>query len=118
MQFRWFIALFYDCGDDVMGLMYGWWLVFDLPALNTRPPVDSLLSILDRLAIAPTLWEKGVEGVVDPPGLSKWLVAIIASPLKWIGNDEVKEVIWEAASTRLAERCGRTGIYRSLSLFK
>jgi len=106
----------HDCGDDVTGLMCGWPLVFDLPALNTRPLVESLLSILNGLAIAPTSWEKGVEGVVDPPGLSKWLVTIIACPLEWIGNDEVKEAVWEAASTRLAERCGRTGTYRSLSL--
>ncbi|PUU83091.1 putative methyltransferase-domain-containing protein [Tuber borchii] len=101
---------FHDYGDDVMGLMCGWPLVFDLPALNTRPPVESLLYILNGLAIAPTSWEKGVEGVVDPPGLSKWLVTIIASPLEWIRNDEVKEVVWEAASTRLAERCGRTAM--------
>lgn len=100
-----------------MGLMCGWPLVFDLPALNTKPPVENLLSILNGLAVAPTSWEKGVEGVVDPPGLSKWLVTIIASPLEWIGNDEVKDVVWETASTRLAERCGRTGTYRSLSYY-
>ncbi|KAG0636789.1 putative methyltransferase-domain-containing protein [Tuber brumale] len=84
--------------------------VLDLPALYTRPPVDVLLSTLDGLALAPTSWEKGGEGAVDPLGLSKWLTSIIASPLKWIGNDEVKERVWETASTRLAERCGRTAM--------
>ncbi|PWW76438.1 hypothetical protein C7212DRAFT_357374 [Tuber magnatum] len=101
-------------GADVCGR----WLVLDLPALYTRPPVDALLSTLNRLVLGPTSWEEGGEGVSDPPGLTKWLTSIIASPLKWIGNDEVKETVWETASTRLAERCGRTAMPSQTRTFR
>ncbi|RPB04425.1 hypothetical protein L873DRAFT_1666840 [Choiromyces venosus 120613-1] len=109
-------------GDWVIDCVSGW-LVLDLPALYARPPVEELLSVLNRLVLAPISWEveKGKdEGVAvgDPPGLSKWLTGIIASPLKWIENDEVKEVVWEAASTRLAERCGRTAMPSQTRTFR
>jgi hypothetical protein len=30
--------------------------------------------------------------------------------LAWLGDDDEREVIWEEASKRMSERCGRTGM--------
>ncbi len=49
----------------------------------------------------------------------RYLTSIISSPLSWIKDEEVKETIIDLASSRLAERCGRTAepdIYRDIEL--
>ncbi|KAL9596879.1 MAG: hypothetical protein Q9219_005505 [cf. Caloplaca sp. 3 TL-2023] len=88
--------------------------VFDLPQLYTRPPAADLLSTLDRLRVEPVAWDHGdyqsTNSKIDEEGVPKYLTSIVASSLSWIKDDSVKEQIWEAASTRLSERSGRSGI--------
>ncbi|KAL9007565.1 MAG: hypothetical protein Q9173_007196 [Seirophora scorigena] len=87
--------------------------VLDLPQLYTRPPAVALLSKLNHLQLEPAAWDDGDRspaGTFDEARLPAYLTSIIASPLAWIADDSVKEQIWEAASTRLSERSGRSAI--------
>ncbi|KAL8778726.1 MAG: hypothetical protein Q9213_007279 [Squamulea squamosa] len=82
----------------------------DLPQLYTRPSSTSLLCTLEQLKIEPAAW--GAIGEISQPdeaGLPRYLTGIVASPLAWIEDENVKEQIWEAASARLSERSGRSG---------
>ncbi|KAI9769888.1 MAG: hypothetical protein M1835_006646 [Candelina submexicana] len=90
--------------------------VFDLPQLYTRPSSATLLHALALVAITPPSWDNGASSnpnrssQVDEEGLARYLTTIISSPLQWIGDDNVKEKIWERASVRLSERSGRTAM--------
>ncbi|GAB7364656.1 hypothetical protein MBLNU230_g5458t1 [Neophaeotheca triangularis] len=110
--------------------------VLDLPQLYQKPPARSLLTTLFDLSSAPPSWEASPRegtphtrsGAATPlrpkrkiksEGVPNYLTKIIASPLAWIEDDEVKEQIWESASQRLSERSGRSGmgaISRSFSI--
>ncbi|KAK6344899.1 hypothetical protein TWF718_006850 [Orbilia javanica] len=96
----------------------------DFPHLSTRPSLSILLAILDLLAISPPSWDDFTNGGGDETStatLSKkkvqiignpspWLTSLISSSLKWLPTDESREVVWETASIRLSERCGRTAM--------
>ncbi|KAI4116928.1 MAG: hypothetical protein LQ338_007635 [Usnochroma carphineum] len=93
--------------------------VLDLPQLYTRPPAAELLSTLNRLQVRPSTWdntEAAVGNVIDEEGLPKYLTGIIASPLAWIVDDNVKEQIWEAASSRLSERVAIPSVSRTFAI--
>ena len=47
---------------------------------------------------------------IKSEGVPAYLTKIVSSPLAWIEDDVDKERIWEAASQRLSERSGRTGM--------
>ena len=93
--------------------------VLDLPQLYTRPRASDLLSTLDQLSIKPASWDtinrqhlvKGEEKQIqiNEDGVPKYLTGIISSSLLWIGDESVREEIWEVTSARLAERSGRSG---------
>ena len=87
--------------------------VLDLPQIYQRPSSESLLSVLDDLALAPPSWDANpsisTKRPISEEGVPAYLTKIISSPLLWIEDDDVKEKIWEAASQRLSERSGRTG---------
>lgn len=86
-------------------------IVLDLPALYTKPSAILLLKTLAHLTLPPPSWDSPpADTPITPPGLTKWLTSIVASPLPWISDEDIQEQIWESASARLAERCGRTGI--------
>ncbi|KAL7271236.1 Protein-lysine N-methyltransferase rrg1 [Rhizina undulata] len=84
--------------------------VLDLPQLYTRPSSSTLLSALAHFEIPPPSWDGPQKVVEAPAGLAKWLTGIIASPLSWIQDDELQEEIWEVASKRMSERCGRSAM--------
>lgn len=91
--------------------------VLDLPQLYIRPPAVELLSTLHHLQLKPLTWDDVEESrpkVSDEAGLPAYLTSIIASRLAWIADDSVKEQIWEAASARLSERSGRSGMLGEL----
>ncbi|KAK9469252.1 putative methyltransferase-domain-containing protein [Lipomyces arxii] len=83
--------------------------VLDLPSLKSRPAATSLLSILNKYSNNP-----GKNFVVDnnneqaPEGFIDWVIRLVSSGLEWIGDDDLREQIWDSASKRIAERCGRT----------
>lgn len=49
--------------------------------------------------------------VQDPREIAAYLSTIIKSPLSWLEDDEAREAIWDEASKRFSERCGRSGRY-------
>ncbi|KAK8246035.1 hypothetical protein IWZ00DRAFT_524709 [Phyllosticta capitalensis] len=108
--------------------------VLDLPQLYTRPSAQELLNTLTLLTSEPPSWEcsdsegeelsvglepkrrrkqsavKATPLQINPDGLAAYLTRIIASDLRWIHDEDTKVEIWEAASIRLSERSGRTGM--------
>ncbi|KAL1304278.1 hypothetical protein AAFC00_000688 [Neodothiora populina] len=105
--------------------------VLDLPQLYQKPSHKQLLDTLSLLSYEPKSWDatpyltpsastpSSLSGANTPArprtkvrseGLPQYLTRIVASPLAWIADDEQKEEIWDAASVRLSERSGRTGM--------
>jgi predicted nicotinamide N-methyase len=56
----------------------------------------------------PTPQSKKVK--IRSQGVPSYLTKIISSPLTWIEDDAVKEVIWESAAQCLSERSGRSAM--------
>lgn len=50
----------------------------------------------------------------DPREIAAYLSTIIKSPLSWL-EDEDREAIWDEASRRFSERCGRSGTSDALA---
>ncbi|KAK5121238.1 hypothetical protein LTR85_005404 [Meristemomyces frigidus] len=101
--------------------------VLDLPQLYTKPTYTTLLATLADLSSEPPSWDatprsgtpRSTSGASTPSrkkrkvkseGVPSYLTKIISSPLAWLQDDEEKERVWEAASQRLSERSGRTGM--------
>ena len=101
--------------------------VLDLPQLYTKPSAESLLDTLVLLVAAPQSWDDteiemendgGAGGntlrpapvQVNPEGVTRYLTSIVSSGLKWIPDEDVREQIWDQASSRLSERSGRTAM--------
>jgi D-xylulose reductase len=89
-----------------------------LPQLYTKPSGNQLTEALESLKLSVLSWD--VDGAakknatlspsLDDRALSTYLTSIIASSLKWIESDELREQVWEQASARLSERSGRSGM--------
>jgi predicted nicotinamide N-methyase len=93
--------------------------VLDLPQLYTKPSAESLLETLSLLVSAPPSWEvvdaedaNHEETVVqvNPEGVTRYLTSIVSSGLQWIQDEDIREQIWDQASSRLSERSGRTAM--------
>ena len=104
----------------------------DLPQIYTKPSSKQLLDTLSLLSLEPPSWDitpsltpagsnspASRSGANTPSrskpkvrsnGVPQYLTRIISSPLAWIADDAVKEKVWDAASLRLSERSGRTGM--------
>ncbi|VVT49751.1 uncharacterized protein SAPINGB_P002425 [Magnusiomyces paraingens] len=92
----------------------------DLPQLYSRPSAEELFKILGQFSRAsqqtnfsgptPADEDDGTEGLCAAPGTGffDWLTGLVASPLQWIDDSNLREEIWDQASTLMAERCGRT----------
>ena len=91
-----------------------------LPKLQDQPSFEKLSEALEGLALTPASWStKQVEnlGTGDAKGVNNYLLSIISSRLKWLkvkpegdaSATDPKEVLWDLASKRMAERCGRSG---------
>jgi hypothetical protein len=50
----------------------------------------------------------------DPREIAAYLSTIIKSPLSWLVEEEDREAIWDEASRRFSERCGRSGTFDAL----
>ena len=104
--------------------------VLDLPQLYTKPSTETFLYTLDRLATSSTINAfrssdtdsfshfPASETEIDETGIPAYLTSIISSPLKWITSEEAKVRIWEAASARLSERSGRSGLRQISRTFR
>ncbi|GAP84315.1 putative rapid response to glucose protein [Rosellinia necatrix] len=92
----------------------------DFPQLWERPSFEALLTCLGHLHIEPPIWNAAVSGTAPRENRAKsarhhrevilYLAGIVSNGLRWIEDDDQKEVIWEAASRCLSQRCGRAGM--------
>ncbi|KAG5983824.1 hypothetical protein E4U55_007057 [Claviceps digitariae] len=93
----------------------------DLPQTFQKPSFTVLLTTLQSLELSPPVWNhsrRRSEIIAEQESLAsrhkaeitRYISTIIKSPLHWIEDDEQKEVIWELASKRMSERCGRTAM--------
>ncbi|KAG6113570.1 hypothetical protein E4U31_000446 [Claviceps sp. LM219 group G6] len=93
----------------------------DLPQTFQKPSYSALLTALQGLELSPPEWNhsrRRSEIIAEQESLAsrhkaditRYLSSIIKSPLLWIEDDEQKEVVWELASKRMSERCGRTAM--------
>lgn len=93
----------------------------DLPQVWQKPTFPVLLAALQGLRVDPPVWNlkasrtemlKPQETVTqDPREIAAYLSTIIKSPLSWLVDEEDREAIWEEASRRFSERCGRSGTF-------
>ena len=98
-------------GKELTNLSF---LVLDLPQIYTKPSGTELMKALDLLAIKPRSFSTDAHEDVErpsvqPAGVTHYLTSIVASPLSWLDNDQLREAVWDAASARISERSGRTG---------
>lgn len=75
-----------------------------LQGLRVEPPVWSV-----KTSRAEILEKQQQQHVVDSREIISFLSLVIKSSLAWIEDDYEREQIWDEASKRLTERCGRTG---------
>lgn len=94
----------------------------ELPHLWQKPAYDVLVACLQDLRVQPRVWNVHVSraeilkqqaaatAAHDRREILSFLSTIIKSRLAWLDSDDEREVIWEEASKRMSERCGRTGM--------
>ncbi|KAG0652038.1 elongation factor methyltransferase 2 [Hyphodiscus hymeniophilus] len=92
----------------------------DLPILQTKPSYQKLLIALKSLERPPTSWNgsPAQASTIKDKVVSHYLLSIISNDLTWLDNSGVgstvvadqREELWEVASRRLAERCGRSAM--------
>ncbi|PHH67011.1 hypothetical protein CDD81_4406 [Ophiocordyceps australis] len=91
----------------------------DWPQIWQKPSYQQLVKTLNGLELNPPVWRHGRRrsdvlvpetAQPDKEEVTRYLSAIIKSPLAWIDDSEQQEHIWEVASRRIAERCGRTAM--------
>ncbi|KAK3396397.1 putative methyltransferase-domain-containing protein [Sordaria brevicollis] len=97
----------------------------ELPHLWQKPSYPILMDVLQRLRQEPRIWglkesreeilkaqaaASMAEMAFNRQEIISFLSGIIKSGLAWLENDEEREEVWEEASKRLAERCGRTAM--------
>lgn len=96
----------------------------DLPQVWQKPAFQVLLGVLQELRVDPPVWNLKISRteiqkeqdttVQHRREIATYLSSIIKSGLVWIEDEEDREIIWEEASKRLSERCGRSGRCRCL----
>jgi hypothetical protein len=103
--------LFYDCTS--LDIFTNPDPVFDLPTMIEEPSYDDLLEVMAKMKVKPSSWTSRAANKPDTEQeakrLARYLTSVISNDLKWLEHDAQRERIWEIASKRLAERCGRTG---------
>ena len=86
-----------------------------------KPSYETLLDALASLELNPPIWNhrrKRSDILAEQDSLAsqrkaettRYLSSIIKSPLAWIGDEDLREHLWEQASRRMSERCGRTAM--------
>lgn len=92
--------------------------VFDLPNLRTQPTFETLQRTLQALEVKPTTWSEAVKrstGGSSEAAVSRYLTGIISNLFEWFDRtedgdvDDKREILWDLASKRVTERCGRSG---------
>jgi hypothetical protein len=92
--------------------------------LRKKPTYGALLSALEALEVQPNSWNKTFDAEESSPSdqaiVQRFLMSVIASDLEWLQESnnvagelltaqEQREALYDLASRRVAERCGRSG---------
>ncbi|KAI2638500.1 putative methyltransferase-domain-containing protein [Xylaria nigripes] len=88
------------------------------PQIWQRPSFEDLLACLKQLHAEPPVWNpKSKKVILEKPKITRYrdevfsyLCSIVSNSLRWLDNDDQREIIWEEASRCLAQRCGRAGM--------
>lgn len=88
-----------------------------------RPSYDELVAVLADLELGPEIWShrRGRRDILkarEQQSLAtqlkseetRYLSSVIGCPLAWLATDEQREDVWDAASRRMTERCGRMAV--------
>ena len=91
----------------------------DLPQPRQKPAFEDLLEALNKLHVDPPVWNLKISRaeiqheqdttVNHRREIAGYLSNIIKSDLLWIEDEDQREELWNEASRRLSERCGRAG---------
>ncbi|KAL7620692.1 Protein-lysine N-methyltransferase rrg1 [Parahypoxylon ruwenzoriense] len=94
--------------------------IADFPQVWQKPTAAELLASLKLLQVDPPIWNPSIPRKVILETyqnaaqfrreVAAYLSSIIKSNLGWIQDDVEKEALWDEASRRLSERCGRAGM--------
>jgi hypothetical protein len=110
----------YQCGRTLQArLNVSLTTTVSFPSLRSKPSSTTLLSILESLAIdsgtQASISTSTASSLEDLANVNQYLMSIISNDLSWLGDspeaEEKKEKVWELASKRIAERCGRSGTF-------
>ncbi|CAG8956896.1 hypothetical protein HYFRA_00012351 [Hymenoscyphus fraxineus] len=93
--------------------------VLDLPRLRDEPSFETLVQALEALTIKPSLWSGEATPTENTVATSRYLTSILSSGFEWFQDptsekshgllaDEQREFLWNLASVRITERCGRS----------
>lgn len=93
---------------------------YDLPQLWQKPAYEDLLDALKKLRVDPPVWNLKISRaeilreqdttVHHRREIAGYLSNIISNELTWIEDEDQREDLWNEASRRLSERCGRAGM--------
>ena len=102
-------------------------MTVEFPILRKKPSYSKLLETLKDLKLPPTSWNGASknDSTINTKTISQYLLSIISSDLAWLDKDSEesefvsnqRDELWELASRRLAERCGRSGEFLHLPAF-
>lgn len=95
--------------------------VEDFPQMWQRPGFAELMEILHSLEVKPPTWShkrhrsdirRQQESLATQRKgeVTRYLSSVIKSPLSWIEDADQQEELWELASRRMSERCGRSAM--------
>ncbi|KAI1209748.1 S-adenosylmethionine-dependent methyltransferase-like protein [Annulohypoxylon truncatum] len=94
--------------------------VADFPQVWQKPSAEELLASLKKLQVEPPIWnpktsrkiiiETCQNAAQFRREVAAYLSSIVSSSLGWIQDDDEKEALWDEASRRLSERCGRAAM--------
>ncbi|OTB05052.1 hypothetical protein M426DRAFT_320112 [Hypoxylon sp. CI-4A] len=94
--------------------------IADFPQVWQKPSAEELLASLKKLQVDPPIWNPSTPRKIILETyhsaahfrreVAAYLSSIIGSSLGWIQDDDEKEALWDEASRRLSERCGKAGM--------
>ncbi|KAI0881448.1 putative methyltransferase-domain-containing protein [Annulohypoxylon maeteangense] len=92
----------------------------DFPQIWQKPSAEELLASLKKLQVEPPIWSPKTSRKIIIETyqnaarfrleVAAYLSSIVSSSLGWIQDDDEKEALWDEASRRISERCGRAGM--------
>lgn len=86
-----------------------------LPNIRSEPEYTMLTRALESLKLLPRNWsdepiQSQLSPAVEDAVVQRFSMSIVSSSLDWLASEE-RDVVYDMASKRIAERCGRSGYF-------